>query len=151
MDPNQRFVNNFVMTSHDVLTKTMNSFEKLYSKINEMESYDDALKHKYLKTALQQVTDIRNNFTLELQGFRQKQKEERDTFKSKMKLVETDMEYTKGNVEYIKKVMQTAKFQNGASLMIMPTAVMAGASTVNTGPTLFDDQRNNNNISTFMT
>jgi hypothetical protein len=57
------------------------------------------------------------------------------------------MEYTKGNVEYIKKVMQTAKFQNGASLMIMPTAVMPGIST---GPTLFDDQRNNN-ISTFMT
>ena len=57
------------------------------------------------------------------------------------------MEYTKGNVEYIKKVMQTAKFQNGASLMIMPTAVMPGVST---GPTLFDDQRNNN-ISTFMT
>ena len=55
-----------------------------------------------------------------------------------MKLVETDMEYTKGNVEYIKKVMQTAKFQNGASLMIMPTAVMPGVST-NTGPTLFDD------------
>jgi len=27
-----------------------------------------------------------------------------------MKLVETDMEYTKGNVDYIKKVMQTAKF-----------------------------------------
>jgi hypothetical protein len=59
------------------------------------------------------------------------------------------MEYTKGNVEYIKKVMQTAKFQNGASLMIMPTAVMPGVSTI-TGPTLFDDQRNNN-ISTFMT
>lgn len=110
MDPNQKFVNNFVMTSHEVLTKTMNSFEKLYSKINEMESYDESLKHKYLKSALQQVTEIRNNFSLELQGFRQKQKEERDSFKSKMKLVETDMEYTKGNVEYIKKVMQTAKF-----------------------------------------
>ena len=52
MDPNQKFVNNFVMTSHEVLTKTMNSFEKLFSKINEMESYDDQLKHKYLKTAL---------------------------------------------------------------------------------------------------
>ena len=40
------------MTSHETLTQTMNSFEKLFSKINEMESYDEALKHKYLKSAL---------------------------------------------------------------------------------------------------
>ena len=66
MDPNQKFVNNFVMTSHEVLTTTMNSFEKLYSKIHEMESYDEQLKHKYLKSALYQVNDIRNNFSLEL-------------------------------------------------------------------------------------
>jgi hypothetical protein len=49
MDPNQKFVNEFVMGSHDTLTQTMNSFDKLYSKINEMESYDESLKHKYLK------------------------------------------------------------------------------------------------------
>jgi hypothetical protein len=50
-----------------------------------------------------------------------------------MKIVETDMDYTKGNVEYIKKLMQTAKFQNGASLMVMPAAVMPGVSTITSG------------------
>jgi hypothetical protein len=40
------------MTSHEILSKTVNTFEKLYAKIHEMESYDEQLKHKYLKSAL---------------------------------------------------------------------------------------------------
>lgn len=37
----------------------MTSYEKSLAKITEMETYDDQLKHKYLRSTLQQVNDIK--------------------------------------------------------------------------------------------
>ncbi len=38
-----------------------------------------------------------------------------------MKTVETDVERTKQNVDYVKKVIQSQKFSNGAQTMTAPT------------------------------
>lgn len=83
----------------------MTSFDKSLAKIAEMESYDDQLKHKYLKQTLSQVNDLKANIAGDIKRFNVRQKEEREKFAGMMKTVETQVEQTKKSVEYIKKVI----------------------------------------------
>ena len=73
----------------------MASFEKTLSKIDEMESYDDQLKHKYLKQTLKDVNDLKSQLASDIKRFVSRQKDERDKFASLMKTLETDMSRTK--------------------------------------------------------
>lgn len=126
------------------LAGVMNSYDKSLAKIEEMESYDDQLKHKYLKQTLQQINDLKVQLASDIKKFQTRQKEEREKFASMMKTVETDVARTKQNVDYVKKVIQQQKFSNGAQTMTAP-------------PTIQIPGTNNHNISiieggsTFMT
>ena len=59
-DPNQKTVNDFVTENLKRLQGVMSSYDKSLAKIDEMESYDEQLKHRYLKMTLKQVNDLKN-------------------------------------------------------------------------------------------
>ena len=46
-------VNDFFVENEEALKATINEFKASLKRITEMETYDDSLRHKYLKTALQ--------------------------------------------------------------------------------------------------
>ena len=77
------------------LAGVMSSYDKSLAKIEEMESYDDQLKHKYLKQTLQQINDLKVQLASDIKRFQIRQKEEREKFASMMKTVETDVARTK--------------------------------------------------------
>jgi len=77
------------------LAGVMSSYDKSLAKIEEMESYDDQLKHKYLKQTLQQINDLKAQLASDIKKFQTRQKEEREKFASMMKTVETDVARTK--------------------------------------------------------
>jgi acetyl-CoA carboxylase alpha subunit len=69
------------------LAGVMSSYDKSLAKIEEMESYDDQLKHKYLKQTLQQINDLKVQLASDIKKFQTRQKEEREKFASMMKTV----------------------------------------------------------------
>lgn len=69
------------------LAGVMSSYDKSLAKIEEMESYDDQLKHKYLKQTLQQINDMKVQLASDIKKFQTRQKEEREKFASMMKTV----------------------------------------------------------------
>ncbi len=73
----------------------MNSYEKSLAKITEMETYDDQLKHKYLKQALKEINDLKSKLAEDIKKFNTRQKEEREKFGSLIKTLEIDVHKTK--------------------------------------------------------
>ncbi len=109
-----------------MLKQTINEYKASLRRISEMETYDDSLRHKYLKTALQQVNDVKAGILSEMNQFKVKQKEERENFLVRIKTVETDVEYSKLNIEYLRKIVQQHKFFGGC----YANPVMPGGSTI---------------------
>ena len=71
--------------------------------------------------------------------FKVKQKEERESFLTRVKTVETEVEYAKGNTEYLRKIIQQHKFFGGCYAMpMMPPSqqqTITGGSTIIAGGT----------------
>ena len=130
-DPNQKTVNEFVTENLKRLQGVMSSYDKSLAKIDEMESYDEQLKHRYLKMTLKQVNDLKTQLTSDIKKFQVKQKEEREKFAAMMKTLETDVERTKQNVDYVKKVIQQQKFSNGAQTMTANTVQIPNSTNPN--------------------
>lgn len=120
-------VSDFFLENEELLKATINDFKASLRRISEMETYDDSLRHKYLKTALHQVNEVKTGIISDMNGFKARQKEERESFLVRMKTVETDVEYSKVNIDYLRKFNQQHKFFGGC----YATPVMPGGSTIN--------------------
>ena len=91
-DPNQKTLIVFVTEKFKRLQGVMSSYDKSLAKIDEMESYDEQLKHRYLKMTLKQVNDLKTQLTSDIKKFQVKQKEEREKFAAMMKTLETKIQ-----------------------------------------------------------
>ncbi|TNV87765.1 hypothetical protein FGO68_gene766 [Halteria grandinella] len=120
LDAEYRPVRDFVRQNQSKLEGTISSYVALHGKISEMETYDDQLKQKYLKDTLKQVNDIRDKIINEQKVFKVKQKEEREQFLQRMKVVETDSDHVKSQVEYVRRVIQQHKFFGGCYAIPSP-------------------------------
>ena len=68
------------------------------------------------------MLNMKNKIAEDHEGFRQKWRNDRDGFLSRIITVETECESLKNNLEYVKKVLQQQKFFGGgfASVSIGP-------------------------------